>query len=69
MSWPYQHGGGSGTVEPDFSDVDPVVLQLPPDDLDELAQLDVDGGEVVAAVDRDVLAHQVVQPPDLGSML
>ena len=61
-----QDGGCSGPVESDLGHLDPVlVLQAAPDHADEVAQLDLDGGEVAAAVDEDDIAHQVVQPTDL----
>lgn len=56
----YQNRGSSRTVQPDFLDLNSLLFQLPSDDVDEVAQLNVDGGEVSPAVNVDDLAHEVV---------
>lgn len=60
-----EDGAGPRPVEPDLLDVDPVQLELGPHETHEVAELDLEGGEVAAAVDRDDLVHEITESVDL----
>ena len=60
-----EDGAGPRPVEPNLLDVDPVQLELSPHETHEVAELDLEGGEVAAAVDRDDLVHEITESVDL----
>ena len=60
-----EHRAGPRTVQSDLPHSDPIQLQLCAHAAHEVAQLDLEGGEVAAAVDGDDLVHEVAESVDL----